>query len=369
MNWKAPYKWLRKRAGLNDNGIRHNKLSSCLNCGFELIEEDSFCKSCGQKVHISRLTIGMLVSEFFAGLFNLENGFYKSLTRVLYPGFLSRQFIEGKRKSYLNPIRFFVIALIAHLAVINYVINLEDLSSSSTKAIESVGKTKIYDSFLAERDSLIEEGLATAALLDSIEKRIYHGIVSSKADTTLKLSEIGFVDLEKYNFMRSDIYELSIPEILEKYKVINFWERLTVTQFIRMMRDPPGALRFLIGNIIWCVFLTILILSFLLKLLYIRNKRYYVEHFIVLCHIHAFAFITASIALLILDFTSNNQKEWLILTTVFSIVAHFLFSIKNYYAQGWFNTIFKFGIIGIAYIFTISLVAVATALLSLALFK
>ena len=262
MNLKAPYHWLRRRAGLNVKGIRHNDLSACLNCNAILEEGDLYCKACGQKVHVSKLTVGMLVSEFFAGIFNLENGFYKSLSRIIFPGYLSQQFIEGKRKSYLNPIRFFVITLIVFLAAINFVIDLGDLDNLSNTTLENIGKSKIYDNFLIEKDSLLKEGNITAAELDSLESSLFQNVLPSKFDTSvIDFGQVGSLDLSQFHFNRVEVYESPISEVLDAYNIEKRHERYILTQVLRTYRNPEGAVRFLIGNILWSVVISVILLG------------------------------------------------------------------------------------------------------------
>ena len=105
--------WLSSRLSLKKRGVRHHPMDTCLNCGQQLKQEQLYCDNCGQKVHYSKLTVLSLIGEFIGGIFNLENGFYQSLIHLPFPGYLSRKFMEGKRKRFLNPIRFFLVALIA----------------------------------------------------------------------------------------------------------------------------------------------------------------------------------------------------------------------------------------------------------------
>ncbi|MEL6124547.1 MAG: DUF3667 domain-containing protein, partial [Bacteroidota bacterium] len=123
MNHNSILLWLAAKAGWRRRGVRHQNMGYCLNCGSSLTPEDNFCPNCGQKVHESKLSLFSLIAEFFAGIFNLDNSLYRSLRYVLVPGYLTNRFIEGKRKKFLNPIRFFIVILILHVAVLNYIID------------------------------------------------------------------------------------------------------------------------------------------------------------------------------------------------------------------------------------------------------
>ncbi|MFT4565365.1 MAG: hypothetical protein ACI9FN_000318 [Saprospiraceae bacterium] len=377
---KSPllFSWLRKKAGWTDKNVRHSPMEHCLNCKADLQLDDHYCRSCGQKIHESKLTFWSLISEFFAGIFNLENGFYSSMSRIFFPSYLSREFIQGRRKRYLNPIRFFVVTLLIHLAVINLLLDTDDIGQIANNALEEIGKAEIYDSFLAQKDSLTRFGLEVSEL-DSLEEVLFKGITPSDRDTFLSHLNVGFTNTGKYAFLKKDIYEVPIDSLLTKYEVNTFKDRLVVTQMVRSIRDLPGVLRFMIGNIVWGVIVSILILALLMKLLYIRRKSFYVEHIIVLCHIHAFAFLIASIGFLCsglnfndvegtgFDFSFSSYIPISIAYTLISI--YFLLTLKKYYSQGWFKSTIKFLIIVFAYIMIISFVVIILLFTSLVFFK
>ncbi len=377
---KSPllFSWLRKKAGWTDNNVRHSPMEECLNCKADLQLDDHYCRNCGQKIHESKLTFWSLISEFFAGIFNLENGFYSSMSRIFFPSYLSREFIQGRRKSYLNPIRFFVVTLLIHLAVINLLLDTDEIGQIANNALEDIGKAELYDSFLAQKDSLTRFGLEVSEL-DSLEEVLFKGVTPSERDTFLTHLNIGFTKTSNYGFLKKDIYEVPIDSLLTKYEVNTFTDRLVVTQMVRSIRDAPGAIRFMIGNIVWGVIVSILILALLMKLLYIRRKSFYVEHIIVLSHIHAFAFLIASVGFLCSGFNFNNAEgtgfdftfsSHIPISIAYTLIAiYFFLTLKRYYGQGWFKSMIKFFIIAFSYIIIITFVVLFILLISLVFFK
>ena len=98
------------------------------------------------------------------------------------------------------------------------------------------------------------------------------------------------------------------------------------------------------------------------------------EHFILLCHIHAFAFIISTISILIWNSESNSaefsvQFPQIGPVSIIIIAGYFLLSLKKYYRQGWLKTIIKFFIIGFTGLIIFCLVTAITALVSVALFR
>ena len=371
--------WLKKRAGWTKENIRHSPMDHCLNCKTDLNLDDHFCRNCGQKIHESKLTFWSLISEFFAGIFNLENGFYRSMSRIFFPSYLSKEFIQGRRKRYLNPIRFFVVTLLIHLAVINFLIDTDDIGQFANDALEEIGKAELYDIFLAQKDGLSENGMEISEL-DSIEKILFIGITPSEQDTFLPRLNIGFGNTKNYPILKKDIYEMPVETLLTNYEVKSFADRLVVTQMVRSIRDLPGVIHFMIGNIVWGVIVSILILALLMKFLYIRRKSFYVEHIIVLCHIHAFAFLIASLGFLCSGFEFQNGDLESSYSYTFSsygpviaayviVALYFWLTLKRYFGQGWFKTILKFLIIIFSYIMIITMVVSMILFISLVFFK
>ena len=180
--------------------------------------------------------------------------------------------------------------------MINFLIDTDDIGQFANDALEEIGKAELYDIFLAQKDGLSENGMEISEL-DSIEKILFIGITPSEQDTFLPRLNIGFGNTKNYPILKKDIYEMPVETLLTNYEVKSFADRLVVTQMVRSIRDLPGVIHFMIGNIVWGVIVSILILALLMKFLYIRRKSFYVEHIIVLCHIHAFAFLIASLGM------------------------------------------------------------------------
>jgi len=91
---------------------------NCKNC--DAVVDGKFCSSCGQSAHIHRVTIGHLVHEFFHVMTHADKGIIFLVKQLLVrPGFVVKEYLEGKRKKYFNPVSFLLIttaigALIAY---------------------------------------------------------------------------------------------------------------------------------------------------------------------------------------------------------------------------------------------------------------
>ncbi|MEE4244864.1 MAG: DUF3667 domain-containing protein [Kangiellaceae bacterium] len=89
--------------------IRINVLqTNCSNCQTPLTGQ--FCVNCGQPARDRRGPVWRMIGEFTDDLFTFDSKFYKSILHLLVrPGYLTKQFVEGKRVAILPPIRMYLV--------------------------------------------------------------------------------------------------------------------------------------------------------------------------------------------------------------------------------------------------------------------
>ena len=370
MRWDFIFVWFASKANFRKKGVRHDEMSECLNCGFELNQSHLFCPDCGQKIHYSKLSLWSLLAEFFASLFNLDSSLYRSILYLPIPAYLSKKFMAGKRKRYLNPIRFFLIALIVHIAVLTDIIPLEELNRVNIQQIEKLGKERLHSDFIAKRDTLLAgfdqemvdsiENVAFARVASASDSIVINGGSQSGTWVTTTMTD------RQYKINRADLYDMPKEEFIETYELETYWEKVLATQAMRAVRDTPGAVRFAIGNLIWIIFSVVLLMGLFLKLLYIRRDRYYVEHLILLFNVHTFSFFLASIGWLGFRFFGSDSSLDDIAYLI--IILYFFLSIKFYYQQGWIKTFIKFSLIGFVYLGLLILMVGMVSVISFMLF-
>jgi hypothetical protein len=68
-----------------------------------------YCHVCGQENLVPRETVWHLVEHFFSDITHFDGKFFSTVKYLLKrPGFLSTEYMIGRRASYLNPIRMYV---------------------------------------------------------------------------------------------------------------------------------------------------------------------------------------------------------------------------------------------------------------------
>jgi hypothetical protein len=124
---------------------------------------------------------------------------------------------------------------------------------------------------------------------------------------------------------------------------------------------PPGdAVRTLIlameENAPKGVFLMMPLFALFLKVLYFRQKRYYVEHFVFALHVHSLTFVLSTVGMLF------PYPPLLVALVVWQLVYVFL-AMKKVYGQGIVRTFTKYLALGFAYVsFGVGIGAAATVL-------
>jgi hypothetical protein len=82
----------------------------CTNCGEPFVPEPRrFCPECGQETHIQPPTLAEFAQQFGGAYLSTEGALWRSLKLLLLqPGELTRQYLAGRRKHYVLPLRLFL---------------------------------------------------------------------------------------------------------------------------------------------------------------------------------------------------------------------------------------------------------------------
>ena len=137
-------------------------------------------------------------------------------------------------------------------------------------------------------------------------------------------------------------------------------EQYLKDRIARTIVNPNAFIRGMIDRAPYVMFLLLPLFAFLLKLLYIRRGKLYVQHLIFALHIHAFIFLTFALStgMLVSDLPSlQTIGGWLTLAPF----VYVYIAMQHVYGQGWiktgvkmlilftlYNTVLSFGILILA---------------------
>ena len=135
-----------------------NKSTHCLNCGTE-IGDANYCPGCGQLNSDRKVSLRQLLGDFFGDWFAFDSKWFRSLRPLLLkPGFLTREYLAGRRTAYILPLRFYIFTTLLFFVLYsmlgNFRIVEEDL-------LVSLDDDSLTDSTLIAIDSLrVDSGKA-----------------------------------------------------------------------------------------------------------------------------------------------------------------------------------------------------------------
>ena len=358
----------------------------CRNCYHPMPERGIYCPHCSQKYHDGRVPFREMLADLVEAVFNFDSRIFRTVGAMFVPGKLTVEYFKGKHTKYVRPMRLFFVMGILHFAIIGFLgignVNMGLIGKGDPrKAIYTLNFQEKLDSVRTEVAADFNGSAAVRSALDSIDARMQPyraGITDSIPFGYLKL---GWQYEKRYqpvnlNVAVKDMIELSEGRLMDTYGIEGFFARLQVQQFLRMSLDGNGFSRFLLGQLIWMVILMMPALALILKLLYIRRKRYYIEHLVFSFHYHAVAFFVASIGMLIgltqqrMNPDAYIEEPPLIIPIVYIIIVIYLFfAMKKVYNQGFFKTFAKYLFIGLSYLILFTVFFVLTIGISVLVFQ
>lgn len=94
------------------------KETNCANCGATL--QGKYCHACGQSGHIHRSLLHMF-EEVLHGLFHFDTKAWRTIPALIFrPGKLTKEYIEGKRTSYVSPLALFLFLIFLMFFVFSF---------------------------------------------------------------------------------------------------------------------------------------------------------------------------------------------------------------------------------------------------------
>lgn len=321
---------------------------NCLNCG--TIVQGRYCQQCGQENVEAKETFWHMVTHFFYDLTHFDSNFFHTIHHlVLKPGFLSREYIEGKRASYLHPIRMYVFtSAIFFLLFFNFFSSKTEFKSANTPL--TIEERKEYKELLKKK----------------MDEEPFNANWQSKwicvPDTSCKLTRSDLnevrnrskgISLGKRDYKSLAEYD-SIETSIPPNKRDGWLEKRIKKRILQVQdkfrEDPDEAGKELTESILhrlpYMLFVSLPLFALILKLVYIRRKKFlFFEHGVFTIHLYVFTFL-----LLLLLFTIGSfqtKANWVFLNIVYAVLFFILFGylligMKKFYEQGWWKTFFKF---------------------------
>ncbi|MFM5930789.1 MAG: DUF3667 domain-containing protein [Novosphingobium sp.] len=159
--------------GHGEGSDGHTHEAACLNCGTALVGKH--CHACGQAAHVHK-TIGAFFHDLLHGVFHFEGKIWRTIPALaLRPGRMTREYIDGRRASYVSPIALFLFSVFLMFAVVSkFAPAIGDASDIDVngKHIQGLEANKAELARLKqERQKLVREGKPLNGIDGEIEGR------------------------------------------------------------------------------------------------------------------------------------------------------------------------------------------------------
>lgn len=274
------------------NPIRKDK--TCLNCNY--VVENRFCPNCGQENTDTRKTFYHLFVHFFEDLTHYENAFWKTIRNlILKPAALTKEYLSGKRLSYLAPVRLYIfISFITFFlfAVLpdsedKKLVKISDKKEKGEKQIDSA----VYKSYEEKMNKLISDGKITPVERDSLQK-IFEKTASVAKDDSNWFST-GYRSVEELDSVRKvNPDEVGDLEYFLSKKSIEINEKFTGEEIEEKFIEGIKH------NFPKVLFIYMPLFAFFLWLFHSKKKWYYFDHGIFTLHYFSFLLLISLIMML-----------------------------------------------------------------------
>ena len=323
---------------MSHNKERKEKI--CLNCKAAIYGR--YCHACGQENIEPKEGFLHLVNHFVEDITHFDGKFFVTLKDLLFkPGFLSAEYLKGRRASYLHPIRMYVFTSAVFFLIFFSFIHLDDKELVKFDKGEKQAN-KIHfsiDSTEDGEDKKVADSFAKA--IDSLK------IAVKKNNPENKISGLKAKSVKEY-----DSVQLALPVNKRDGWFKRIYER-RLAGINQNLRSGNQDIYRKLGNelvhsIPKMMFILLPLIALVLRLLYIRRKQFlYIDHAIFIIHlfIAIYMFWLFSYCLSYIGTLTGWGLFKFLAGFMFVVVQFYQYkAMRNFYKQSRLKTILKYGI-------------------------
>lgn len=287
----------------------YRKENNCLNCGATL--QGKFCHICGQENLQIKESFGHMMNHAISDYFHFDHKFFHTLKPLFFkPGFLTNEYMAGRRVQYLHPIKMYIFISLVYFVIffqsghrlvnvntspantgknghVNFNLGTEAKDTANGNFFSPSSRDTTYASYLVSQQKL------PAGQRDGSVTRFYN--------------EKAYAYKAKYGNRTKDV-------IIEDFQ----------------------------HNIPKMMFLLLPFFALVLMVNFRNNKKYYVEHLIYSFHLHCFIFLFLAIVML-LQMVMPGQiiSAWLGFLAFIAIIWYIYRSLREVYGRSTWRTVTK----------------------------
>ncbi len=372
---------------------------NCLNCN--AVVQGRFCHICGQENIVTKESVWHLVSHFFQDITHFDGKFFSTLRYLIFkPGFLSREYMMGRRNSYLNPIRMYVFTSAFFFLFFFKFVSKNDHGDEALPRSQRVEKLKkaikgLRDQQAPPGDTVMQQAMVTA--IGKLEKQLSMEETGAKdkeikdslrqqkrireVDSALANNEIGKKKGLKVGFTGQrfttvtayDTVQALLPEDKQDHGLRRLFIRKGIDIGEKASGDNESFGNLLLNKFLHTLpqlfFLSLPVFTFLLWLLYKRHRQYfYANHAIFSIHLYCATFIMSFFYILIGKIIPDSATIIGGIINIAFTLTMFIYQYKcmrHFYLQRRAKTILKFIILNFVSTIVIAILALIFLTISL----
>jgi hypothetical protein len=373
--------------------LHERKEKNCLNCQTEVLGR--YCHKCGQENLEPKETVWHLIQHFFNDITHFDGKFFDTVKYLIRrPGFLSLEYMRGRRMSYLNPIRMYVFTSAIFFIILFSMTRPEDMAKGfrdnnkpdrSTKDLSDLRRdTSRLDRRIAEADdeddrqdykeqlAFRKVQIATIAKAEGDSSK--HGFTRRELDSIVfvvytrdsvatdngrfaksaryrravtRFTSNATEDNGNFNFMGKpityrtveeyDSTEHALPDSLRDGWFTHFMTKRGIVIRQEWREDRSRFIEHLVENILHSfpkiLWISLPNFAMILNILYFRHKKkfYYVNHGIFTIHVYCATFIQLFLGLMLYKLGKAVPPGWPHTLTVLANIGVFFWMLVYLY--------------------------------------
>jgi hypothetical protein len=321
-------------------------LMRCPNCFAVLATpQPKFCPECGQETRVRAPKLGEFVQQFGGAYLSTEGAIWRTLWLLLFkPGELTRQYLAGRRKHYVLPLRLYLtVSVLVLLGLrLHTHISLEAQFSETPKPVaeSASGAARAEPAESAEPDKA-----AAKSAEKSTEKGAEKGAEKGDDKAALSNAEINLGAGRRAGIKDGVFYCENLPGwVCERLN------RRMRTNKAEIAREMANVGERVVANLGLGMFLMLPTFALWLKLLYLGSGKRYTEHLVFALHVHAFWFLMLAVAW--------TELPWLSITAALATPLYTLLALRRVYGGKWWSHVVRSALLVVLYGVTMTITLV-----------
>ncbi|WP_183574789.1 DUF3667 domain-containing protein [Mucilaginibacter sp. X5P1] len=330
----------------------YRKENDCLNCGTTL--QGKFCYNCGQENLEIKESFGHMMSHTISDYFHFDDQFFHTLKPLfLKPGFLTTEYLAGRRARYLHPVKMYIFISLVYFIVlfqtghnpvkVNHVIPAK--STDVQLLIDSIEKDPDIPAFAKNeairelKKDTLKNGKVTIEDEDKNSSKYFMSPKSNDTSYTAYLAAQQKLPEDKQDGIFLRLYNKKAFAYKAEYG-----ERTKEVILEQFKHNMPKMM-----------FLMLPLCALILMIAFWNNRKYYVEYLIYSFHLHCFIFLFLTIIMVLEWLYPSSWKGvtgWINFFATIIVTWYIYKSLKVVYQRSTWRTITK--LIGASFMYMVA---------------